>query len=472
MKVGGSARAGRAQSSAGASSSSRPSLGEVVDSLGGETLQGLVQREGEPVEVELAGTPRRILTLSATAIARTDSPLSDTVLVLRDVTLLRERGELAARADRLALVGQLAGGVAHDFNNLLTVIRHNAELGELNPQSAPFALELNEIRNATHEAAGLTHQLLAFSQRDRLPSKLIDTRVLLDGIYPIVRRTVGAHITVSFELGVELGRVRGDASSLESVLMNLAVNARDAMQSGGSLVVRAHEQEVRGADAERRGLSPGRHLCLQVEDTGDGMSPEIAARVFEPFFTTKPRAKGTGLGLATVYAIVRQMGGNVLVRSAPGKGSTFEVWLPAEASPAPPEKPAEVVVVAPVVAAGRTILLVEDEPGVRRVTARLLKSAGFQVLEAADGAEGLRMALDEGNGIDIVLSDVVMPKMCGPDMAEALLLERPAMPIVFMSGYTDGALEMGGEAIRKRGLLRKPFSRAELLGSLASALEA
>jgi two-component system, cell cycle sensor histidine kinase and response regulator CckA len=407
----------------------------------------------------------------------TVSPLPEdrVVWVARDVTA-RSRAELALResedqlrqAQKMEAVGQLAGGIAHDFNNLLMAIMSNAELAALElPNVSPAASHIDEIKNASRRARSLTQQLLAFSRKQMLQPRVIDINDVVREAEQILRRVIGETITMYVGLDGGLGRVRADQGQLSQVLMNLAVNARDAMPQGGRLSVLTANRDLTAREVRTyRGLREGRYVALEVRDTGVGMDDETKARIFEPFFTTKPPGQGTGLGLSTAYGIVKQSGGYIAVESSPGGGTSFTVLLPRVFEPAEPTiAPAHVEVPSNASSRG-TIMLVEDEAAVREATKRMLRKFGFTVIEARDGEEALRLWQREGAAVDVVLTDVVMPTMGGAELARVLRERSPDLRVVFMSGYTQGTLEpsaMDGNATR---FLPKPFTADQLVGTL------
>ena len=406
----------------------------------------------------------------------TVSPLPDdrVVWVARDVTA-RSRAELALResedqlrqVQKMEAIGQLAGGIAHDFNNLLMAIMSNAELAGLElPSGSSAAGHIDEIKNASRRARSLTQQLLAFSRKQMLQPRVLDlNHVVRDG-EQILRRLIGETITMSVVLEPSLGHVRADQGQLSQVIMNLGVNARDAMPRGGQLYIETLNREITAADAKlHRGLREGSYVVLQVRDTGTGMDERTAARIFEPFFTTKPPGQGTGLGLSTAYGIVKQSGGYIAVDSRPGGGATFTILLPRvfdatdpAASAASREGPA---------ADSRgTVLLVEDEAAVREATKRMLRKFGFNVIEAKHGQDALLLWDHEGAGIDVVLTDVVMPVMGGAELAKTLRERKRDLRVVFMSGYTQGTLELSSLDEAATRFLPKPFTADQLVGTL------
>jgi signal transduction histidine kinase len=377
-------------------------------------------------------------------------------------------------SQKLEAVGRLAGGVAHDFNNILTAIGGYSELllGDL-AKDDPRRQDVEEIHLAAQRAAGLTQQLLAFSRRQVMQPKVIEPNTLVSEIEKMLRRLIGEDILFATVLHPRVGNVRADPGQLAQAIVNLAVNARDAMPTGGRLTI-----ETRNVDldetyaAEHAGVRPGPHVQFAVSDTGVGMDAETKARIFEPFFTTKARGKGTGLGLATVYGIVQQTGGHIWAYSEPGRGTTMRMYLPrvdalADSVERPPEiDPASL-------RGNETILLVEDERAVRAVTRQLLERNGYTVLEAPDGAAAL-VLVDRTPDVplDLLLTDVVMPGMSGRELSDKLAARRPGLRVLYMSGYTDDATEVHGTFWGGVPLLQKPFTPAQLAERVRMALDA
>jgi two-component system cell cycle sensor histidine kinase/response regulator CckA len=377
--------------------------------------------------------------------------------VMVDVT---ERRELAARllhSQKMEAVGQLAGGVAHDFNNLLTVISGFANLLSAR-LGAEAGRELEEIRRAADQAASLTRQLLAFSRRDQRESELVDLNELVSNIEQMIRRLIGEDIRLTITGSTEPALVEADPSRLEQVFVNLVVNARDAMPRGGEIRVALSTTDARDAANGASELSPERHVLLRVSDTGGGMSEATMARIFEPFFTTKPLGKGTGLGLATVYAVVEQAGGTISVDSEPGRGTEFTVSLPAATAPA----------AAPIEEGVATILVAEDEPALRTLARVILEQEKYRVLEAASGQDALEVAAQYPGTIDLVLTDIVMPGVGGPELVAELSSVRPELDVIYMSGYADSRIAGRDES---HSLLRKPFDREQLIELVRATLE-
>jgi PAS domain S-box-containing protein len=430
-------------------------------------------REGRVVdrEVEIAhrsGPPRTVL-LSAEMI-----DLHGELCVLscgRDVTEQRLLEAQLRQAQKMEAIGRLAGGVAHDFNNLLSVIIGYSDMlyEELGP-AGHLRRRVEQIRGAADRAASLTRQLLAFSRQQMLSQRVLDLNTVIREISRLVERLVGEDVRVVLELEATLGSVKADGSQLEQVIMNLAVNARDAMPHGGRLVFRTRNSDLTESPDKRYSVRPGQYVELEVTDTGCGMDGETLERIFEPFFTTKEMGKGTGLGLATVYGIVKQSGGYIWAASQPNRGASFHILLPrVEESPdSPPESPTS----ADLPGGSGTILLTEDEDSLRELTAEFLREAGYHVLLARDGAEAYEIAREYEGAIDLLLTDVVMPRMNGPALAEQLHHLRPATPVLFISGYsgepydTPHALGPGSQ------VLAKPFRREQLLQAVREVMQA
>ncbi len=364
-----------------------------------------------------------------------------------DITDRKHLEEQLRQSQKMEAIGQLAGGIAHDFNNLLTTVLgySNMALNQLSPHE-PLREEIEEIQKAGERAANLTRQLLAFSRKQLFEPKVLDLNALIAEATRMLGRLIGEHIRLVTEPDPSLGNVKGDPGQIEQVLVNLVVNARDAMADGGTLTIRTRNADVQGGNARIHSGAPvGRYVVLSVADTGVGIDPEIQKRIFEPFFTTKEKPHGTGLGLATVYGIVRQSGGHIFVASESGRGSTFTIYLPRV------EAPVESVAAAAPAAPGRgseTILLVEDETPVRDLTRRCLEQRGYAVLQAASAEDALDVLARHPGRLDLLLTDVVMPGASGPELARRLTAERPDLHVLFVSGYPDdspaaGMLEPG-----------------------------
>jgi len=372
---------------------------------------------------------------------------------------------------KMEAVGRLAGGVAHDFNNLLTAILgySNLVLDELEP-GHPARADVEQMRRAGESAASLTQQLLAFSRKQILQPQVLDLNQVVTRADSLLQRLIGEHIALVTALDPSLEHVSADPGQLEQVILNLALNARDAMPQGGKLTIETANVELDDAYARQHGgSSPGRHVMLAVSDTGIGMDAETQARIFEPFFTTKRRGEGTGLGLATVYGIVTQSGGSIWVYSETGRGTTFKVYFPRAAQ-------AEDHAVAAPRTDGlegtETILLAEDQPEVRSVACAVLERYGYRVLQASRGDEALEILRTHPEPIHLLLSDVVMPSMSGPELARLVQLQRPGIRVLYASGYTDDAIVRHGMLDPGVSFLQKPFTPTALLTKIRELLDA
>jgi two-component system cell cycle sensor histidine kinase/response regulator CckA len=378
--------------------------------------------------------------------------------VITDIT---ERQEIAARltqAQKMEAVGQLAGGIAHDFNNLLTIVSGYARRLSARTDLVSARPDLEQILLAADRAAELTRQLLAFARRGHTSASLIDVSTLARELEPMVRRLLAADIVFEFHLAPGLPQVMMDRTGLEQIMMNLMINASDAMPAGGSLRVTTGERSVSAEEAAVHGLEPGPYVQLAIADTGTGMAPETVERVFEPFFSTKGE-RGTGMGLATVYGTVDQADGWIDVTSSLGEGTTFTVLLPAAGEPAeeqPPQDPTR-----------PTLLLVEDEPALRMLVVTMLEEEGYLILQAGNGLDAIAVAEHHRGDIDLLLTDVVMPRMSGPELAQKLRGLRPGLEVLFMSGYNDSRLVHRGVEEANVNLLVKPFSPDELVVKVA-----
>ena len=381
---------------------------------------------------------------------------------------LRRSEEQLRQAQKLEAVGRLAAGIAHDFNNLLSVVLSYAEelLIDL-PVDSPTRRDALEIQRAGERAAELTRQLLVFSRQQVLSPKILDLNEVLSGLHRMLGRVLGEDIELSLLPAPLLGQVNADPGQLEQVVMNLVVNARDAMPDGGKLTIATTNVDLDADYArEHLGVEPGRYVMLSVSDTGIGMDKATQARLFEPFFTTKGPGRGTGLGLSTVFGIIKQSRGSIWVYSEPGQGSTFKIYLPRVDAAA--ERP----MVAAIAAGGHeTILLVEDEPQVRAVVQRALERGGYGVLVAQDANDALRLS-EAVSSIDLLLTDVVMPQMNGRELAERVRAKRPGIRVLFTSGYTDDAILRHGVLDQGVPFLQKPITPAALMRSVRETLDA
>jgi PAS domain S-box-containing protein len=437
-----------------------------TDAVGWDRFEARHRRkDGRLIDVEIS-------------VQRSGSGPGVQVVFLRDVTA--SKGARAAQraleeqlwqAQKLESVGRLAGGVAHDFNNLLTVILSGVEeLRHLDGPGAPAASELiDEIGGAGERARDLTRQLLAFARKQIITPMVVDLGEVVRGTEKLLRRLLGEDVELVSSLAPDLWPIRCDLGLAEQVLLNLAVNARDAMPGGGRLTIETANVLLDQAGvATWPGMQPGPHVRLVVRDSGSGMPAAVKERIFEPFFTTKAVGQGTGLGLSTVYGIVAQSGGFVSVESEPGQGTAFTLYFPRTSGEPNRPVPTPLPTITP---GNERVLVVEDDPQVRAVTVRALTGAGYQVLVAKDGAEGLVRAEREPGPIRLLVCDVVMPGMSGPEVAEALGVLRPGLRVLFVSGYTRDAIALRGELPAGVELLQKPFTPAVLLERVRAILD-
>jgi PAS domain S-box-containing protein len=417
------------------------------------------RKDGTLIEVEIVSRPVMF-----------DGNAAQLVLAV-DVTERRQLEQQLRQSQKMEAVGQLAGGIAHDFNNLLTAILGYADLLASRPALESTAREeIEEIRKAGQRAASLTRQLLAFSRRQVLEPAVLRVNELVANLEKMLRRLIGEDVDLVTRLDPSASNVRADPGQLEQVIMNLAVNARDAMPRGGQLTIETANVDLDQAYAQQHAsVQPGFYVMIAVSDTGVGMDAATQARIFEPFFTTKEKERGTGLGLSTVYGIVKQSGGYVWVYSEPGKGTTFKVYFPRVEEVAPARQPR---VVPATLVGTETLLLVEDDPAVRKLSCAILERAGYRVLEAESGRKALELARDSTSGIPLVVTDLVMPDMSGTDLAAELVIRYPEIRVLFMSGYTDDAVVRHGFLAAGRAFLQKPFTPDTLTRKIREILDA
>ena len=400
------------------------------------------------------------------------SPMTaDTVLLVdRDVTETKQLEAQLAQAQKMGAVGRMAGGIAHDFNNLLTTVIGNATFARDGcPPGSQAREDIQTVIDASKRAASLIRRLMAFTRHQIITPTTIDPNALVLELDKMLRRVIGEDTELVVLPGYRVGNVKADSSQMEQVLMNLIVNARDAMPDGGKITVTTANVTLRGRDMSRlTGVTPGDFVVLTVSDTGTGMSDEVQAHLFEPFFTTKEIGQGAGLGLATVYGIVKQHRGDISVHSELGVGTTVKIYLPQinealEQSGAPADQET-------LPTGDETVLLVEDEAAVRDITARHIRELGYSVLEAANGHEALAIAQRHEGEIHLLLTDVVMPQVSGPDLADQLLAVHPTLAVLFMSGYSQSSVSHHNIRGQKADFLDKPFTRASLAHAIRTAL--
>ncbi|MBW6505058.1 PAS domain S-box protein [bacterium] len=445
-------------------------------------LLGEVFTEPELHRRRVDGSPV-VVSVSTSPLRRPDGTIFGIMSILMDVT---ERKAAEEARDRQAIVGEqlrqsqkmdavrrLAGGVAHDFNNLLTSISgHSDLLLHRLPEYSTLRRDVEEIRKAGDRAAALTRQLLAFSRRQILQPEVLDLNEAVTNMGETLRRLVGEDIELSTALSPSLSRVKADPGQMEQVIECLVVNARDAMPDGGRITVSTADAELSASyAASHLEVRPGPHVLLSVADTGQGMSDEAQSHLFDPFFITKEREKGTGFGLATVYGIVQQSGGHIRVNSATGRGSTFLVYLPRVEPPEDGVRGADRPLLPHPSPGTETILLTEDEEGVRRLVREILSGNGYKVLEAGNGREALLLSEAHRGGIHLLLTDVMMPKMGGRELVERIRLQRPDLRILYMSGYTDDAILRHGVMENGIPFLQKPFTAEGLARKVREVLD-
>jgi PAS domain S-box-containing protein len=453
---------------------------EVADSFRRDERSVLARRMGlydKEEHIQPPAGPARWFLTTKIPLVDAAGAVTGLVGIGRDITdaketqeALRRSEEQLAQAQKMEAVGRLAGGVAHDFNNLLTVIRGYANLiGDGKGSSPPIEDCVREIVWAADRAADLTTRLLAFSRKQVARPRVLDLGEAVRSVGKMLPRMIGEDVHLVLATEPETGNVMADAGQIEQVILNLAINARDAMPGGGRLTIETANRTLGEADIQHHPEAPpGEYVILAVRDTGTGMSRQVLARLYEPFFTTKDVGKGTGLGLATVYGIVRQSQGHIDCRSEPGHGTVFTIYLPRVQGR---DVPRDAAAVTDVPGGAETILLVEDEPAVRRLTRSILDRAGYTVLEASGGEEALARVSAGSRGIDLLVTDVVMPGMGGPELARRARTVRPDLPILCMSGYSSDVQALRGEAALETDFLPKPFSADNLLARVREILD-
>jgi two-component system, cell cycle sensor histidine kinase and response regulator CckA len=421
-----------------------------------------VRKDGQRLNVSISVSP----------IRDARGEIVGAAAIARDVTGQRRAEELLRQAQKMEAVGRLAGGVAHDFNNVLGIVMACCELLRCRAEPDGALQYIENIQEAAKRGTALTRQLLTFSRRQvGLQPRLLDLNESLKEVVNLLRPLMGDDVQIILRHGADVAVVESDPAQLDQIVLNIAVNARDAMPKGGKLILETSVQEFDAALAERHPpMKAGRYVLLAISDNGAGMDAATLSRIFEPFFTTKETGKGTGLGLATVYGIVKQSGGHIWVYSEVGRGATFKIYLPAadhklgmapkvEAESLPPK------------AQGETVLLVEDDSLMRTLTRQMLEEHGYRVLEAEDGNAALQKLNSSGASIDAVLTDVVMRGMSGPELARELTRLYPAAKVVYMSGYTGELIAQNGDSMHGIAMLDKPFTRAALLKTIHDTLK-
>ncbi len=402
----------------------------------------------------------------------------ENLMACEDITELKRAEEEKAvlqeqlrQSQKVEAIGRLAGGIAHDFNNLLTVIKGYSQLSSFElKEGDPLRVNIDEIQNAAERAASLTRQLLAFSRRQVMEMKVLDLNTLLRDLEKMLRRVIGEDIEMVIQLAEDLGRVRADVGQIEQVIMNLAVNAKDAMPSGGKLTIETANVELDESYARSHvDVRHGHYVMFSVSDTGVGMTPEVRERIFEPFFTTKEMGKGTGLGLSTTYGIVKQSEGHIWVYSVQGKGTTFKIYLPRVNEPL--EEIRKEVLKEELPRGNETILIVEDEEEVRKLAGKILEKQGYRILETFNGDDALVACERRKSPIHLMLADIIMPGMSGSELAKLLKPLYPEIKILYMSGYTDNAIVRHGVLEKGVNYIQKPFTMEGLARKVREVLD-
>lgn len=445
---------------------------EYVPRIRREARRALTGAMVEPLELQIVAKNGRTIPLEVNGNAVwKDARQVEILAIARDVTLRNELAKQLIQSQKMEVVGQLAGGVAHDFNNLLGVIVGFSDL-LLERLSAgdPQIKYVEQIKKAADRAVAVTRQLLAFSRKQVLQLRELQLNTLLEEMEPLIRHLVGERIDLGMMLDPGLGQIRADPGQVQQLVMNLIMNSRDAMPKGGTLTIQTMNARL-DEDCARRhpDVRPGNYVTLAVSDSGMGMDAETKSHIFEPFFTTKPAGKGTGLGLSTAYGIVRQSGGHIWVYSEPGEGATFKIFLPRIAGVGETEM-FNMAIEAPS-GGGATVLVVEDESSVRELVHEFLESDGYILLEAKGGAEALEIAEQDSSTIDLLLTDVVMPGISGPQLVQRLATLRPGMQVLYMSGYPVESVDAYGMNMAASNFIAKPFTREALLRKVRDVLE-
>jgi PAS domain S-box-containing protein len=424
---------------------------------------------GRSIEYRIRHKDGRWVQLESTAsgVRNSNGEVEKLVIVNRDVTERKDLEKQLVLSQKLEAIGKLSGGIAHDFNNLLNVILgYSGELQKHIPPDDPYREAVDEIQNAGKRAATLTQQLLAFSRKQVFESQILDLTQIVSEAAKMLDRLIGEDIELEILPAGQIGQIKADRCQIERVILNLAVNAREAMPQGGKVTFEMAEVKLdETSPTIHPCTAPGPYIMMSVTDTGCGMDAELQSHIFEPFFTTK--GQGTGLGLATVYGVVKQSGGYIAVDSTPGKGATFKIYLPQNLESV--EKVQALDLSAKILPAHWTVLLVEDERALRKLTRKMLLEMGLTVLEAEDASHAIEIAKRADTHIDLLLTDVIMPGMRGWALADTLSPQHPEMRILYMSGYPDGVIEKNGDARTGISILRKPFTQEELMQRIEDA---
>ena len=446
-------------------------------------VSSLIARAGsgetglKPVELRMGKSgagDERMAELFASPMPSSKGEAGKAILYLVDVSEQKALETKFAQSQKMQAVGQLAGGVAHDFNNLLTVIIGNCEFLLMRHQAGdPSFKQINEVHQNALRAAALVSQLLAFSRKQTMQPKTLVLGDMIGELAQMLRRLVGEGITLNVERDSDLWTVHADEAQLSNAIINLVVNARDAMPSGGTVAIKTINETIKQSSALGTAIMPpGDYVHIEVSDTGTGMSKEIQSKIFDPFFTTKPVGQGTGLGLATVYGIVKQSGGFITVDSEVGNGTSFHIYLPRLRVDAATALVEAAPVQARDVTGQDTILLVEDEEAVRSFAARALRMRGYNVLEASGGEEALEIVKSEAHTIHLIITDVVMPSMDGPTMVRHVKQLKPDLRVIFMSGYAEEAFRRNDQSSEDIHFLPKPFGLKQLAAKVKAVLSA
>jgi len=429
--------------------------GKIISSVDEKYLR----LDGTPVETEVSAVPIDYLGKPSLQV------------FARDITGRKHLEDQLRQSQKIEAVGRLAGGIAHDFNNLMTVITGYVGLTKKRLGNADLVSKgLDEIGKASNRATRLTNQLIAFSRKQILQPQILDLNRIVSNMDKMLRHLIGEDIILKTILGEEIGKVKADPGQIEQVVINLALNARDAMPKGGRLHIETATEDLDETSSQRHGdLAPGPYVKLMFRDDGIGIDEETISHIFEPYFTTKEVGKGTGLGLATVYGIIRQSGGDVRVESEPGKGTTFTIWLPRADEETPSPEPSELVLDAP--PGEETILVVEDEESVLTAVRDILENAGYKILVASDGENALSLLSKSKEPIHLLLTDVVMPKIGGQTLAARVAYHHPGTQILFMTGYFDVDINFRDYPLGRRHCLFKPFTPEELTSKVREILD-